>query len=176
MKVFVAGATGVLGRASVTALVKSGHDVTGVARSSKKAALLRDLGAEPASADLFDPSALIGVVEGHEVVCNFATKIPVSLSGYVRGRGWRANNRLHSEASRHLVDAALATGALRFLQHSVAFMYADAADRVIEEGADLQPPPHGLAVLEAEAQAQRFTESTGVGIALRFGLFRSRST
>ncbi len=171
MKVFVAGATGVLGRSACAALVVAGHDVGGTARTSGKAALVRDLGVEPVSTDLFDPRALVRAVDGYEVVCNFATRIPVSPRGYVRGRGWRANNRLHREASRNLVDAALATGAERFLQHSVAFMYEDAGEGWIDEDAELAPPPHGLPVLEAERQAQRFAESSRVGVALRFGLF-----
>jgi nucleoside-diphosphate-sugar epimerase len=151
--------------------VKSGHSVTGVARSSEKTAVVRELGATPVLADLFDPGALARSLDGHEVVCNFATRIPVSLAGYVRGRGWRANSRLHRDASRFLVDAAISTGALRFLQHSIAFQYADGGDGWIDEDGEVLPPPHGLAVLEAERQAQRFTESGGVGLALRFGLF-----
>lgn len=157
MKVFVAGATGVLGRSAVSALVRAGHSVTGVARTPAKEALLRRLDVTPVSTDLFDSRALMSAVDGSEVVCNFATRIPVSFVGYLRGRGWRANNRLHREVSRKLADAAMSTGIGRFLQHSIAFQYADSADRWIDEDGDLQPPPHGLAVLEAERQARRFT-------------------
>ena len=54
MKVFVAGATGVLGRPTVQALVEAGHEVRGTARGEEKSALLRSLGAEPVTVDLFD--------------------------------------------------------------------------------------------------------------------------
>jgi len=171
MKVFVAGATGVLGRATCAALLTAGHRVTGVAHTDKKGAHLRSLGVEPVSVDLFDLVGLEQAVKGHDVICSFATRIPVSLNGYVRGRGWRANNRLHREVSRNLVDAARASGVGRVLQHSVAFMYRDAADRWIDEDERVDPPPHGLAVLEAERQVQRITQAGGVGVSLRFGLF-----
>lgn len=171
MNVFVAGATGVLGRAAVSALVAAGHRVSGVARTAEKAALLRDMGAEPVSADLFDPKALTSAVAGHEAVCNFATKIPASAMAYWRRSAWSTNDRLHREASRYLVDAALATGATGYLQHSAGFQYADGGDRWLDEDAPLAPPPHGDSILEAEGQARRFTESGGVGIALRFGFF-----
>ena len=171
MKIFVAGATGVLGRATCAALVAAGHGVTGVARTDKTGTLLRSLGVEPVSVDLFDRAELEPAVKGHDVICSFATRIPVSLKGYVRGRGWRVNNRLHREVSRNLVDAAQASGVGRVLQHSVAFMYPDAADRWIDEDERVDPPPNGLAVLEAERQVQRMTEAGGVGVSLRFGLF-----
>ncbi|TMA40898.1 MAG: NAD-dependent epimerase/dehydratase family protein [Deltaproteobacteria bacterium] len=77
MKVFVAGATGVLGRSAVAALVAAGHQVTGTARTAGGAALLRAAGAEPTNPDLFDPHSVTFAVAGHDVVCNFATKIRV---------------------------------------------------------------------------------------------------
>ena len=76
MKVFIAGATGVLGRSAVAALVEAGHQVTGVARSDDKAASLRTLGAEAVSIDIFDRADLEKAVDGHQAVCNFATKNP----------------------------------------------------------------------------------------------------
>src|SRR5438445_371281 len=119
MRVFVAGATGVLGRAAVRALVEAEHRVTGVARTERKAELVREIGAEPIPLNVFDPKAVVSSVEGHEVVCNFATKIPLRTA--VIPRAWATNNRLHREASQNLVDGALATGASRYLQHSIGF-------------------------------------------------------
>ena len=76
MRVFVAGATGVIGRRAVAALVAAGHDVTGIARTPQKAAQLRRAGAEPVAVSLFDPDALRAAVAGHDAVVNLATKIP----------------------------------------------------------------------------------------------------
>jgi nucleoside-diphosphate-sugar epimerase len=84
---------------------------------------------------------------------------------------WRTNDRLHTEASRNLVDAALAAGASRYIQHSGSFFYADGGDRWLDEDAPIEPPPHGECVFEAERQTQRFASTGGVGVALRFALF-----
>lgn len=171
MKIFVAGATGVLGRSAVSALIAVGHDVTGVARSNRKAELVREMGAEPVTVDLFDPDAVTEAVRGHDVVCGFATHIPLSARSYFRRSAWAVNDRLHRDVSRHLVDAALAAGATHYLQHSAAFQYADGGTAWLDEDAALSPPPHGHAILEAEDQTRRFIQAGGAGVALRFGYF-----
>src|SRR5688572_2210384 len=76
MKIFVAGATGVLGRRVVAQFVAAGAEVTGIARTPEKAATLRDIGATAVEASLFDPDRLTSAMRGHEVVCNLATAIP----------------------------------------------------------------------------------------------------
>ena len=170
MRVFVAGATGVLGRQALEALTAAGHQVTGVARGPAKAELVRTLGGTPVAVDLFDPKAVAEAIGGHDAVCNLATNIPTP-SRYFRRSPWETNNRLHREASRNLVDGALATGAGRYVQHSVSFMYKDYGDEWLDESSPIDPPPHGFAVVEAEGQAERFTASGGTGVVLRFGLF-----
>ena len=81
------------------------------------------------------------------------------------------NDRIRREASRNLVDAALATGAARYVQESITFLYAAAGDTWIDEDESIQVPAYTRSTLEAEAQARRFTESGGIGVVLRFGLF-----
>src|SRR5688572_24059492 len=76
VKVFVAGATGVVGWRSVRQLVAAGHDVTAVARTPEKAEQVRALGADPVAVDLFDAGAVAAAVRGHAVVVNLATHIP----------------------------------------------------------------------------------------------------
>ena len=98
MRVFVAGATGVLGRRAVRELVRTGHGVTGVARSDAKAALLRELGATPAMIDPFDAAALDEAVRGHEVVMNLATHIPAPTKAAFPS-AWKENDRIRSELS-----------------------------------------------------------------------------
>ena len=68
MRVFVAGATGVLGRPTVQALVAAGHRVTGSARGEEKAALLRSLGAAPMPVDLFNHASVRFALEGSDAV------------------------------------------------------------------------------------------------------------
>jgi nucleoside-diphosphate-sugar epimerase len=171
MKIFVAGATGVLGKRAVRELVAAGHDVTGVARSEEKAALVRSLGATPANVDLFDPPAVKDAVAGHDVVCNLATHIPPTTKMAMPG-AWDENNRIRSEASRNLVDAALAAGAKRYIQEAVCFLYGDHGLEWIDEDTPLDVPKKiGGSMLDAEANTRRFTEAGGVGVALRFGGF-----
>ena len=170
MKVFVAGATGVLGKRAVRLLVEAGHQVTGVARSAEKAALLKSLGATPVSVDLFDPVDVKGAVAGHDAVLNLATHIPPISRAAMPG-AFAENNRIRREVSRNLVDGAVATGAERYVQESISFNYEDAGDRWIDEDSPLAPTSDFRAALEAEASAERFTAAGGVGVALRFAIF-----
>src|SRR5438093_7317373 len=127
MKVFVAGATGVLGRPTVRALVEAGHEVRGTARSAEKAEMLRSFDAEPVEVDLFDPDALRAGVAGSKAVLHFATKIPPITRMRWMG-AWRENDRLRTLASRHLVDAAIDSGAQVFVYESSTFIYGEHGD------------------------------------------------
>jgi nucleoside-diphosphate-sugar epimerase len=170
MKVFVAGATGVVGRRAVALLVAAGHEVTGVARSPEKAALVASLGATPVAVDLFDPGAVRDAVAGHDVVVNLATKIP-PVSRSMRRSAWAENDRIRSEASRNLADAALAAGAARYVQESIAFAYADGGDAWLDEDTPLDPAPYAESLRHAEAAAADVTAAGASGVVLRFGMF-----
>ena len=171
MKVFVAGATGVLGRPSVRSLVEAGHEVCGTARSAEKEEMLRSLGAEPVEVDLFDPDSLRATISGSEAVFHFATKIPPITRMRWMG-AWRENDRLRSVASKHLVDAALALGAQVFVYESITFIYGEHGDEWIGEDASLSITWALLkSTLDAERETKRFTEAGGRGIALRYAGF-----
>jgi nucleoside-diphosphate-sugar epimerase len=170
MRIFVSGGTGVIGRPTVRRLVEDGHEVTVLARSADKAAAVRALGAVPAEVDLFDAAALTVAVAGHDAVVNLATHIPPPQRAS-KASAWIENDRIRTEGSRNLVDAALAAGASVFIQESLAFWYADAGDRWIDEGAPLVGGALIASVQEAESNVSRFTESGGRGIVLRFGRF-----
>jgi nucleoside-diphosphate-sugar epimerase len=169
-KIFVTGATGVLGRRVVAKLVAAGYDVTGVARSPSKHAELALLGARPMTLDLFDRAAVHAAVVGHEVVCNLATAIPVG-EWASDPSAWEDNDRIRRDGSRNLVDAALAAGAVRYLQESIAFVYADGGERSLDESAAIAVTKITDAALVAEAEAARFAAHGRVGVALRFGQF-----
>ena len=170
MKVFVTGATGVIGTRAVPALVAAGHAVTAVARSTAKAELVRSFGAAPVEVDLFDPDAVQAAVVGHDAVANLATKIP-PLSQAAKASAWVENDRIRTEASRNLVDAALAAGAGRFVQESIAFPYLDAGDAWIDEDHPVQHVGPFAGSGAAEAEAARFTGAGGTGVVLRFAQF-----
>jgi nucleoside-diphosphate-sugar epimerase len=154
----------------VKALVEAGHEVTGVARSHEKAELVRSLGATPAAVDVFDPGTLNEAVAGHDVVINLATHIPPVSKAALPG-AWNENARLRTEGAANLADAALAAGAGRYIQESIAFSYPDSGDRWLDEDIPLDMPAFGESLAVAEAQAARVTEAGAIGIVLRFGQF-----
>jgi nucleoside-diphosphate-sugar epimerase len=170
MRVFVAGASGVLGRRVVPLLVAAGHDVSALARSDGRAALVGGLGATPVRADVFDPDAMVRAVAGHEVVCNLATHIPATNRMAMPG-AWAENDRIRSEASRNLVDGALATGAARYVQESIAFLYRDGGERWLDESSPIDPVANLRSAPVAEANAARFSASGATGVILRFAAF-----
>lgn len=170
MKIFVAGATGVLGRRAVSQLVEAGAEVTGVARSREKARELRDLGATPVAVSLFDPDGLTAAIAGHEVVCNLATAIPTGDRAATRS-AWNDNHAIRRDGARNLVDAAIQAGADRYIQESISFLYADGADGYLDESAPVDPTWITESALAAEGEAGRFAGHGGAGIALRFGVF-----
>ncbi len=170
MRVFVTGATGVLGRRAVPLFVQAGHQVTGVARSAAKASRLRAAGAEAVDLDLFDPQALGSALVGQQVVCNLATHIP-PLSKAALPSAWKENDRIRTEVSRNLADAALGSGVERYVQESIVFVYADGGDHWIDEDGTVDPVSYTRSALAAESQARRLTEAGRVGVVLRFGMF-----
>lgn len=170
MKVFVAGATGVLGRRAVARFVDDGHDVTAVARSPAKSAEVGRMGARPAELDLFDARSVASAVAGFDAVCNLATHIPPAARSVMPG-AWRENDRIRREVSRNLVDGALTASVSRYIQESIVFLYCDSGDAWIDEDSALDLVPYMESAVAAESQARRFAEAGRTGIVLRFGFF-----
>lgn len=171
MRIFVAGATGVLGQPTVKLLVAAGHEVRGTARGEEKAQLLRSLGAEPVAVDLFDPAAVKEAVAGSEAVIHIATKIP-SIMRMRSRKAWAENDRLRREGTRNLVDGAIAAGAQTFIAESITFIYGDGGDRWLDEDAPMELAWSALdSTLDLERETQRFGGSGGKAVVLRFGLF-----
>jgi nucleoside-diphosphate-sugar epimerase len=171
MRVFVAGATGVVGRRAVARLVAAGHEVTAVSRTAEKDAVVESLGAHPVRVDLFDAEAVRAAVAGSHAVVNVTTKIP-PLAQMARDSAWNENERIRREVSGHLVDAAIAAGASVFVQESLAFMYGEHGSEWID--ATTTPLSHTTfvgAVEAAEENVARFRAAGGQGVVLRFGRF-----
>lgn len=167
MRVFVTGATGVLGRSAVAALVAEGHEVTGLARTDAKAAYLRDAGATPCRVSLFDVENLTTALAGHDAVCNLATAIPVGTAA-LRPGAWRANDRLRIEGSQAVATAARNAGVRRLVQESVSFLYADAGDAWISETSPLCVTPAVEPAAVAETAASNYACSSRQPVVLRF--------
>ena len=170
MKVFVLGATGVVGRRAVSRLVAAGHAVTGVARTAEKEELLRRLGAIPVRVDIFDSGALHAAIQGHEAVVNLATHIP-PVSKTMAAKNWATNDRIRREVSKNAVDAALAHGATAYVQESITFPYVDSGAEWISEDRERDFAPVMRSSADAEAQAARFGSDGRRGVVLRFSMF-----
>jgi nucleoside-diphosphate-sugar epimerase len=171
MKVFLTGATGVVGRLVVPELIGAGHEVRAVSRREEASASLRAAGAVPVGVDLFAADAVTSAVEGSEAVVHLATNVP-PLTRAARPAGWDLHNRLRVEATANLVAAARATGAQRFVKESITFTYRDAGDAWIDEDAPLLDETALLEpTIRGEDLALAFASGGGTAAVLRFGLF-----
>lgn len=163
------GATGVIGRATLPHLISQGHTVKALARGTEEAAWLESVGAVPTYVDLLDPQEIPESMEGTDTVIHFATAIPPQNTMTKRD-SWLLNDRLRSEATGYLVDAAIDRGVERFIQQSITFFYRDGANAWLDEDATIDPSWDVFdSALDAEQHISRFTISGGSGIALRLG-------
>lgn len=171
MRIFVAGGTGVVGRRLIPLLVDAGHPVTAVVRGDDKARLVEGLGTIPVRVSLFDAQGLARAMAGHDAVVNLATSIP-PVTAMARRAAWRDNDRIRSQASASLVAAAREAGVRRFVQESVAFLYADGGDRWITEEHPVRPTAVTASALDAERNAAGFGADGGrTAVILRFAAF-----
>jgi nucleoside-diphosphate-sugar epimerase len=170
-RVFVTGATGVVGEHAVPLLIARGHAVTAVARSESKRRQLESIGARAIALDIFNETAARAALEGMDVVINLATHMPASAMKMLLRWSWRENDRVRREGSATLARAARAAGVTRFMQESFAPIYEDGGDRWIDESWPVRPAPYNRTILDAERVAMRFSEEGGEGVILRFASF-----
>lgn len=168
MKVFVTGATGVLGHSALVALLADGHEVVGMARNDEKAAEVEALGARASQVHLFDLEALTAELREVEAVCNLVTHMPIGLAGMRRG-AWKVNDRLRTEGSHVVVAAAKDAGVRRVVQESVSFLYADGGDEVITEASPLSVTGAVEPSAVAESNAADFESPSRAPVVLRLG-------
>lgn len=169
MKIFLTGATGIMGRSATSALQQAGHTVIGLARSESRARIVAEAGADPFVGDFFDGGTLVAGMRGCDAVCNLATHIPIGNSAGVPG-AWRTNSRIRSVGSKIVVDAAIEAGVERFVQESLSFLYADQGDEVVTEEFPIDVTRAAEPVVEAETNAARFASGGRSSVVLRFGL------
>jgi nucleoside-diphosphate-sugar epimerase len=123
VKVFVTGATGVLGQPTLRLLLARKHQVTALVRNESGARRVSDLGAAPLVADLFEPDSIRTGMEGAESVLHLATAIP--KKGAPSSRDWAMNDRIRTEGTRNLLNAAPELALRSFVLQSVAYLYGD---------------------------------------------------
>ena len=182
MKVFVAGATGALGKQLVPLLVVNGHDVVGMTRTEAKRDQLRRVGAEPVVADALDADAVGRAVgeAGPDVIVHQLTAIPPAFNPRRFDRAFALTNRLRIEGTDNLLSAGKAVGVKRFVAQSNVLMYGRTGSALKQEEDPLDDDPpaamrqsfDAVGHLEAAVTGARWTE----GIVLRYGGFYGPGT
>jgi nucleoside-diphosphate-sugar epimerase len=173
MKVFVAGATGVIGKPLVRQLVAAGHEVTGMSRSEERAAEVGAAGAEAVVSDVFDPAALNAAVAAAapEGVIHALTALPPKFNP--RKNYLQPTNRIRTEGTRNLIAAAQAAGARRLVAEGVCFFYRPEGDWVKDEEAPLYEEAPGNFAEASAAMIDLERQVTGAegleGLVLRCG-------
>ena len=166
MNVFVAGASGTIGIPLVRALVAAGHHVTAMTRSPEKQSSLRALGATPVVADALDADALARAVVGAypDVVIHQLTNLP--KTGVRSSKDLESTNRLRTDGTRNLIEAAVAARAKRIVGASFVLSLAAKPDQhgQLEEGAAAN---NSMEEQIVEASRRGRIE----GIVLRYGMW-----
>jgi nucleoside-diphosphate-sugar epimerase len=181
MRVFVAGATGAIGKQLVPRLVAEGHEVHGMTRSQSKQALLSELGAVPVVADALDPDQVAEAVgrARPDVIVHQLTAIGDVDTRHME-RNFASTNRLRTEGTDHLLSAGQAVGVRRFVAQSHIASYArtGAAVKSEEDPFDPSPPRQMRANLEAIRHLETAVLGAGwtEGIVLRYGWFYGPGT
>jgi nucleoside-diphosphate-sugar epimerase len=171
MKIFIAGATGVLGRRLVEQFARRGHSVAGLVRDPRGEQRVKSLGGEPRWADLFNPATLARAAEGCDVILHAATSIPVKPK--ISPKDWMVNDRIRREGTRALADAAARVGAKLYLQQSVVWVARPRDGSPFLEGSPIVcDDPILQSAADAESIAREAGEKHGFRVAvLRGGSF-----
>lgn len=174
MKIYIAGASGAIGRPLIRLLVGAGHEVVGMTRSN--ADVVRELGAEPAVADAFDRDAVLAAVErsAPDVVVNQLTDLSAPFNPRKYDEWLAGTNRLRSEGTRNLVDAAVAAGAQKFVSQSIAFAYRMDPGLKTEEAPMIGAAAGAMGT--AVTELEQLTLAAPGGIVLRYGFFYGPGT
>jgi len=169
MRVFMTGATGVIGSRALPLLIQAGHDVTAASRSPQNREALRRQNVTPVEVDLFDVASVRRAIARHDAVINLATHMPASAAKMMLPWAWRENDHIRRDGSAAIAMAARQENVGRMIQESFAPIYVDSGDEWIDEFTPVAPVRYNRSILDAEQSASRFTTDGGTGIVLRFG-------
>jgi 2-alkyl-3-oxoalkanoate reductase len=182
VRVFVAGASGAIGRPLVPRLVGAGHEVTGMTRSERRAEAIEAAGARAAVLDVFDADALRRAFAEAppEVLVHQLTSLPERFEPRKKGL-YDATSRVRTEGTRNLLAAASEAGTRRVVCQSIAFACRPAGEpQVLDESAPLftdAAPPFGGATRAVEAMEGMVLGAPGIdGLVLRYGWFYGPGT
>ncbi|MGE5336442.1 MAG: NAD-dependent epimerase/dehydratase family protein [Gemmatimonadota bacterium] len=171
-KVFIAGASGAIGRPLCRLLVADRWTVIGTTRSQDKAAMLRAIGVEPVIVDVFDAGSLLDSVRRAQpqIVIHQLTDLPAVLEPALMAEATVNNARLRGVGTRNLVAAAVAAGAKRLVAQSLAFAYAPGPLPYREDAPlNLDDPVSGTTARGVASLEQQLLAAPLEGIVLRYG-------
>lgn len=181
MKVFVAGATGAIGRPLIAGLLAKGHEVVALTRSLEKAQTLARQGVEAVIADVFDGDAVRAAINGAqpEVVIEQLTSLPKTYTGESMSAASALNTRIRLEGGANVLAAAQAAGVRRYLRQSIAFwaipgigLANEATPLSLDASPAVAADAHTVTELE-----QRLLETPNLeGIVLRYGFLYGPGT
>jgi nucleoside-diphosphate-sugar epimerase len=179
MRIFLAGATGAIGRRLVPLLLRAGHTVVGATRSAAKAEELKAAGVTPAVVDVFDSGALERAVVAArpEIVIHQLTDLPRIFDAAELAAAYPRNARIRTEGTRNLVAAAQAASVRRFIVQSIAFGYAPGREPHAEsDPLNLADGPRVVTVRGAADMEAQVLASGIEAIVLRYGFFYGPGT
>ena len=170
--IFVAGASGAIGRRLCLLLVGDGWSVIGTTRSAEKASSLRAIGVEPVVLDVYDEESLRSAVRAArpDVVVHQLTDLPPALDPAKMPEAKIRNARIRVVGTRNLVAAAIAAGVRRMVAQSIAFAYAPGPMPYREDAPlNLADPASGLTARGVASLEEQVLEAPFEGIVLRYG-------
>jgi nucleoside-diphosphate-sugar epimerase len=170
MKVFIAGASGVLGRRLVRQFVARGHSAIGQVRSAKAESAVREAGGEPRHADLFDAESLAKAADGCDTVIHAATAIPTKQK--TTPADWAMNDHIRRKGTRCLTEAAAKIGAKTYVQQSITWVARPKDQSAFDESSPVVPEPAIQSAIDAEGIAREAESAEGFTVSiLRGGFF-----
>lgn len=166
MKVFVAGATGVLGKRLVRQFSGEGHEVVGLSRHEEGDDIVRQRGGTPHRGDILEESTLVEGARGADVLIHAATAIPTSTKP--SREEWEQNDRIRRQGTRNLTSVATRVGADQYLQQSITWVARQPDGSEFDEDSEVHPDRITQSALDGEKIARR----TGHEHRLRVGILR----
>jgi nucleoside-diphosphate-sugar epimerase len=180
MRVFLAGATGAIGRRLVPLLLRAGHAVIGTTRSAAKADELAQAGVTPAVLDVFNAGEVSAAMRAAqpEIVIHQLTDLPREFDEARIVASYPKNARIRTEGTRNLIAAAQAAGTRRFIAQSIAFAYAPGGEPHPEtDPLNLADPSRAVTVKGAVDMERALLAASGIdAIVLRYGLLYGPGT
>jgi nucleoside-diphosphate-sugar epimerase len=181
MRVFVAGASGAVGRRLLPQLVSAGHAVVALTRVPSRTGAITAAGAEAVVGDVFDREGLLAIVRSAvpDAIIHQLTDLPAAVNPRQLDEIYARNNRVRREGTRNLVTAAVQSGVRRFVVQSMATWYRPEGGLVKSENDPLwteAPEPIGEAVRTLGTMETTVLRETPIGVVLRYGGFYGAGT